>query len=104
MRLSENTRRDIAEKRGKLRWHVRVCEEDASNADINRLIVDSYYNLGVRDLQRGRPDLALRKFEEALNLRPDDSTLKRLQAFSATYQDRNEDLLYRIFVKYLPFR
>jgi tetratricopeptide (TPR) repeat protein len=83
-------------------WRMR--EESVANADINRLIIDSYYNLGVRDLQRGRPDLALRKFEEALALRPEDPTLQRLQAFAVTYQDRDEDLLYRIFVKYLPFR
>ena len=75
-----------------------------SNADVNRLIVDSYYNLGVRDLQRGRPESASKKFEEALNLRPNDQTLARLRAFSETYQNRPEDLLYRIFVKYLPFR
>lgn len=83
-------------------WRMR--ESDANNADINRLIVDSYYNLGVRDLQRGRPEAALRKFEEALSLRSNDRTLQRLRDFSATYNGRNEDLLYRIFVKYLPFR
>ena len=84
-------------------WRMR--EADSSNRDVVKLIVDSYYNLGVRDLQRGRPDAALRKFEEALNLQPDDRTLNRLRDFSATYADgRAEDLLYRIFVKYLPFR
>ena len=46
----------------------------------------------------------MRKFEEALNLRPDDRTLNRLRAFAETYGARPEDLLYRIFVKYLPFR
>jgi tetratricopeptide (TPR) repeat protein len=83
-------------------WRMR--EANSSNADINRLIIDSYYNLGVRDLQRGRPESAAHKFEEALNLRPTDKILIRLRAFSETYQERPEDLLYRIFVKYLPFR
>ena len=83
-------------------WRLR--ESDASNPDITRLIIDSYYNLGVRDLQRGNPGSALAKFEEALNLRPDDPTLTRLRSFAATYDKRSEDLLYRIFVKYLPFR
>ena len=31
----------------------RLHEPDPSNADVRRLIVDSYYNLAVRDLQRG---------------------------------------------------
>ena len=83
-------------------WRMR--EADVRNADINRLIIDSYYNLGIRDLQRGRPEAAVKKFEEALNLRPNDATLKRLRAFATTYEARSEDLLYRIFVKYLPFR
>jgi len=83
-------------------WQMR--EADISNADINRLIINSYYNLGVRDLQRGRPESAAKKFEEALSLSPNDTTLARLQAFSETYQERAEDLRYRIFVKYLPFR
>ena len=83
-------------------WRMR--ENDVGNPDIERLIVDSYYNLGVRDLQRGNPGSALDKFEEALNLRPDDPTLERLRDFAATYENRSEDLLYRIFVKYLPFR
>ncbi|MDX1645321.1 MAG: hypothetical protein R3244_13280, partial [Thermoanaerobaculia bacterium] len=84
-------------------WRMR--EQDSDNRDVNRLIVDSYYNLGVRDLQRGRPEAALRKFEEALSVRPGDPVLERLAAFAGTYaDDRPEDLLYRIFVKYLPFR
>lgn len=83
-------------------WRMREAELD--NADVTRLIVDSYYNLGVRDLQRGRPEAAMRKFEEALSLRPDDRTLTRLRALADTYRSRPEDLLYRIFVKYLPFR
>lgn len=84
-------------------WRMR--EQDNDNRDVNRLIVDSYYNLGVRDLQRGRPEAALRKFEEALGIRPDDPTLTRMAAFADTYSDdQPEDLLYRIFVKYLPFR
>lgn len=74
------------------------------NQDVRRLIVDSYYNLGVRDLQRGYPAAAAKKFEEALALAPDDEPLARLRGFAETYEQRSEDLLYRIFVKYLPFR
>jgi len=83
-------------------WRMR--ETDLDNADVTRLIVDCYYNLGVRDLQRGRPESAMRKFEEALNLRSSDRTLIRLRALADTYRTRPEDLLYRIYVKYLPFR
>jgi tetratricopeptide (TPR) repeat protein len=82
----------------------RIYEQHPDNRDVRRLIVDSYFNLGVRDLQRSDPSQATEKFREALKLRPDDIELQRLTAFAETYKQRPTDLLYRIFVKYHPFR
>jgi tetratricopeptide (TPR) repeat protein len=82
----------------------RIYEQHPDNRDVRRLIVDSYFNLGVRDLQRSDPGQATEKFREALKLRPDDIELQRLAAFAETYKQRPTDLLYRIFVKYHPFR
>ena len=83
-------------------WRRRETEK--GNRDLDRLIVDSYYNLGVLDLQRGDPGAARAKFEEALKLDANDADLVRVQRFARVYQTRGEDLLYRIFVKYLPAR
>ncbi len=83
-------------------WRMR--QEDPRNRDVLRLMVDCYYNLGVRDLQRGDTLAAGKNFEEALALNPDEAGIRRLAVFAKTYQERPEDLLYRIFVKYLPFR
>lgn len=83
-------------------WFLR--EELPENNDVRRLIVDSYHNLGVRDLQRGNPKEAGQKFAEALVLAPQDPQLQRLSSFAITYRDRPADLLYQIYVKYLPFR
>ena len=82
----------------------RKHEAQPSNRDVARLIADSYYNLGVRDLQRGDPIAAAEKFKEALALEPNDAMLLRLASFARTYNSRGEDLLYRTFVKYLPNR
>ena len=71
---------------------------------MTRLLVDSYYNLGLRALQRKDVTEASEQFKEALGLSPDDPELLRLADFAATYQTRSTDLLYRIFVKYHPFR
>ena len=81
-----------------------MLESEPDNRDVIRLIVDSYYNLGVRDLQRGKADLASQKFREAQRLRPEDAEVQRHLAFSETYTQRPKDLLYRIYIKYLPFR
>lgn len=79
-------------------------ESDPGNRDVTRLLVDSYYNLGLRSLQRNDLKMASEQFKEALVLSPDDPELLRLAHFANTYQSRSTDLLYRIYVKYHPFR
>lgn len=79
-------------------------DANPGNRDVSQLIVDSYYNLGVRELQRGDAVKAADRFQEALKLMPDDPMVRRAQAFAQSYRSKNKDLLYRIFVKYLPTR
>ena len=83
-------------------WRLHQANPD--DKDVVRLMVDSYYNLGVRDLQRGDTSNAGEKFERAVELDPSDADVERLLRFSQVYDERSADLLYRIFVKYLPFR
>jgi tetratricopeptide (TPR) repeat protein len=82
----------------------RAHESDPQNADITHMIVDSYYNLAVRDLQREDPRSAGDKLKEALQLAPQDPEVRRLSRFAEQYRERAQDLLYRVFVKYLAFR
>ncbi len=81
-------------------WRKR--EADPNNRDIERLLVDSYYNLAVTDLQRGNAQGAAAKMRDALEVQPENEELERLRLFAQTYAQRQQDLLYRIFVKYLP--
>lgn len=83
-------------------WRRREAEK--GNPDLDQLLVDSYFNLGVLDLQRGDPAAALDKFREARKLDAADASLERLERFAATYARKSEDLLYRIYVKYLQMR
>jgi tetratricopeptide (TPR) repeat protein len=83
-------------------WRRR--EAEPGNRDVRRMIVDAYYNLGILDLQRGDPAAAADKFREALALDPEDAPIQRLEAFSNVYSQRNEDLLFEIFVRNLPAR
>ena len=83
-------------------WHMH--EADPANRDVTRLMVDSYYNLAVRDLQRNDTKQALQNFREARGLDPDDRDLQRQIAFAEAYQSRTKDMLYRIYVKHLPLR
>ncbi|MFL6192634.1 MAG: hypothetical protein ACJ75H_00575 [Thermoanaerobaculia bacterium] len=81
----------------------RLHEAAPADRDVTQLIVDSYYNLAVRDLQRADAMKGAEKLKEALNLQ-EDEVLRRHYQFAQTYQERPKDLLYRIYVKYLPFR
>jgi hypothetical protein len=84
-------------------WQLR--EKSPGNRDVDRLLVDSYYNLGVRDLQRADAVKAAENFQEALNVSTSDAAvLRRHMQFAQTYQERPKDLLYRIYVKYLTYR
>jgi tetratricopeptide (TPR) repeat protein len=99
-RLRESEYEDVLPKLWLL-W-----DQDRENRDVAHLLTTSYYNLGVRHLQRGNPALAHEMFGEALGIEQDDEDLQRLYLFAQTFKTRSHgrDLVYRIFVKYLPFR
>jgi tetratricopeptide (TPR) repeat protein len=82
----------------------KLHQSDPLNEDIRQLMVDCYYDLGVRDLQRMDSRTAIDKFQEGLKLDPNDKGLEHELLFARTYTDRSPDLLYRIYVKYLPLR
>ena len=79
-------------------------ESDPGNRDVTQLLADSYYNLAVRDLQRNDAPKAVENLKEALQLQGNDPLIQRHYQFAQTYQDRPKDLLYKIYVKYIPFR
>jgi tetratricopeptide (TPR) repeat protein len=78
-------------------------EAEPANRDVTQLLADSYYDMAVRDLQRNDAPKAVEKLQQVLEFQDDPQVRRHLQ-FAQTYQDRNKDLLYRIYVKYLPYR
>ena len=87
-----------------LRGLWRLHEADRANHDVVQLMVDAYYNLGVKALQREAPADAVESFKEALSLDSKDDGLQRAARFAATYVSRAQDLQYKIYVKYLTTR
>jgi tetratricopeptide (TPR) repeat protein len=78
-----------------------VLDKDSGNNDAKSLLAAAYYNLGVMRLQQGKPDEAETNLKEALNLAPTDAEAQRLLQLAQTYKERNPDLLFRIYTKYL---
>jgi len=79
-------------------------EADPGNADARELLVTAYFNMGIGSLQGGRTEDAAAHFREAAQLAPGDSDIQRARLLAETYQERQLDLLYRIYVKYLTPR
>ncbi|MDA8017784.1 MAG: hypothetical protein MPN21_10080 [Thermoanaerobaculia bacterium] len=82
----------------------RLHDEQPGSADIRRLLLDSYYNLALDDLQKGLAADAASKLRDVQEVGTESPEMKRLREFAETYAGRGEDLLYRIFVKYQPRR
>jgi tetratricopeptide (TPR) repeat protein len=74
---------------------------DPGNADVRQLLTTAYYNMGVGSLQAGRAADAVAHLGEAADLAPDDREVQRARQLAETYANRDQDLLFRIYVKYL---
>lgn len=81
-----------------------LLDQDPQNQSIRRMIVDAHFNLGAVALQEERTQDAIREFDEVLKVTPDDEFAKRSRELALRYDDAPRDLLYRIYVKYLPLR
>jgi tetratricopeptide (TPR) repeat protein len=77
---------------------------DPQNRSIARMITDAHFNLGAQALQSERTADAIREFDEVLKTDPNDDLAKRSRVLAERYNGQTKDLLYRIYVKYLPLR
>lgn len=81
-----------------------LLDQDPQNQNIRRMINDAHFNLGVTSLQEEKTADAVREFDEVLKANPNDELAKRSKELALRYQGQPKDLLYRIYVKYLPLR
>ncbi|HKR66494.1 MAG TPA: tetratricopeptide repeat protein [Thermoanaerobaculia bacterium] len=81
-----------------------LLDQDPSNQNVKRLIVDAHFNLGAQALQEERVQDAVKEFDEVLKVTPEDDLAKRSRELALRYDGEPKDLLYKIYVKYLPTR
>ncbi|HEX6640665.1 MAG TPA: tetratricopeptide repeat protein, partial [Thermoanaerobaculia bacterium] len=81
-----------------------LLDQDPQNLAIRRLLIDAHFNLGAVALQEERTADGIREFDEVLKATPDDEIAKRSRELAVRYDNEPKDLLYRIYVKYLPLR
>jgi tetratricopeptide (TPR) repeat protein len=78
--------------------------QDPQNQNVQRMITDAHFNLGAEALQTEKTADAIREFDEVLKVNPNDELAKRSRDLAARYDGETKDLLYKIYVKYLPLR
>jgi tetratricopeptide (TPR) repeat protein len=81
-----------------------ILAQDSQNANVQRMILDAHFNLGAKALQEERTADAVTQFDEVLKVNPGDDLAKRSRELALRYDKQTKDLLYRIYVKYLPLR
>jgi tetratricopeptide (TPR) repeat protein len=81
-----------------------LLQQDPQNASMKRMITDAYFNLGATALQEERLPDAMKEFDEVLKRDPADELAKRSKLLAERYNGQPKDLLYKIYVKYLPLR
>lgn len=79
-------------------------QQDPGNQNVQAMLVASHFNRGVTSLRNGETDAAGEAFRDALALNGNDELAKRSLDLANKYRGRDKDLLYQIYVKYLPLR
>jgi tetratricopeptide (TPR) repeat protein len=77
---------------------------EPQNQSIRRMVVDAHFNLGAMALQEERIPDAIREMDEVLKMDPNDELARRSRELAVRYNHETRDLLYKIYVKYLPLR
>ena len=78
--------------------------QDPQNANIRQMIAHAHFNLGQVALERERTQEAITHFDQVLAVNPSDEMARRSRDLAARYNNEAKDLLYKIYVKYLPLR
>ena len=81
-----------------------LLQQDPQNKNMQRMIIDAHFDLGAAGLQDERLGDAKREFDEVLKADPNDELAKRSRDLAERYDNQPKDLLYKIYVKYLPLR
>jgi tetratricopeptide (TPR) repeat protein len=81
-----------------------LLQADPQNQSIRRMLIAAHFDLGATALQEERLPDAMREFDEVLKSEPNDELAKRSRTLAERYSGQPKDLLYKIYVKYLPLR
>jgi tetratricopeptide (TPR) repeat protein len=79
-------------------------QQDPQNQNIKQLLLNAHFDLGVNNLQQDKRADAIKEFDQVLQGNPNDDLAKRSRELALRYEGKQPDLLFKIYVKYLPLR
>ena len=79
-------------------------KQEPDNPAIQHMIANARFNSAVAALQQENTEDAIRELDEVLKLNPNDELARRSRELAQRYNNEPKDLLYKIYVKYLPLR
>lgn len=93
---------------GKYQDAVKALEpllaQEPGNRSIQRMLADAHFNAGTTALRAEQLEEASAAFDAVLKVNPADDLARRSRELAERYSGQPKDLLYRIYVKYLPVR
>ncbi len=81
-----------------------VLEAEPTSVNAREMLVNAHFNLGVTALKNDDHQRAIEEFSLVLEDDPNDAMARRSLEIAQLYNDRPKDLMYEIFIKYLPLR
>jgi tetratricopeptide (TPR) repeat protein len=81
-----------------------ILQEEPDNLNARQMRINAHYNLGVLAFREQQLDEAIRRFTIVLEHNPNDEMARRSLQIAQQYRNNPKDLLYQIYVKYLPLR
>jgi tetratricopeptide (TPR) repeat protein len=81
-----------------------LLAEDPENVSVRLLLANAHFNLGRSLLEAEQLKQAGEEFTRALEFNPQDDLAQRSKDFAQRYDGEPKDLLFRIYVRYLPIR
>ncbi|MBI2213603.1 MAG: tetratricopeptide repeat protein [Acidobacteria bacterium] len=81
-----------------------LLAEDPENVSVRLLLGNAHFNLGRSLLETEQLKQAGEEFSRALEFNPQDDLAQRSKDLAERYDGEPKDLLYRIYVRYLPIR
>ncbi len=95
-------------KEGNYREAVATLEalnqQDPQNQNVKQMLSSGRFNLATMALREEKTAEAMAELDKLLQSNPGDEVAKKTRDLAGRYDGEQKDLLYRIYVKYLPLR